>query len=80
MGFITSLFKVSNFLLLRVKNMKLLSEGGKVMQSNFDYLKCLSQAVAVITVNGDIRLFKFKSSRIIWGNTKCQKIKFFRIN
>ena len=34
------------------------------MQSNFDYLKCLSQAVAVITVNGDIDYLNLKAQEL----------------
>ena len=34
------------------------------MQRNFDYLKCLSQAIAVVTVNGDIDYLNLKAQEL----------------
>ena len=46
------------------------------MQSNFDYLKCLSQAVAVITVNGDIDYLNLKAQELFGVILNAKRLNF----
>ena len=50
-----------------------------MMQRNFDYLKCLSQAVAVVTVNGDIDYLNLKARNLFGVVLDTKKLNLLEL-